>query len=630
MLEAFRAKGETWDRPAQQGYWGMRATLNGMIRRLGAFCVAFFLACALFAGPGGALFPAWAGLDYMPRLAPTSGWLVGQAATDDQVNTQGVPLPCVAMNQFENGFTVRLSGGGGRIIAMALDFRQDALGRGERYPVRVSVDRSYAHDFEGSAFDSGTLVIDTSTDSALFSALAHGQIMIIGLGGSVAAFDLKGMPDGLARLETCYRPMPDAGAQQARAMIPQPVLPDAGRQDAQQEAPVAAPVGMRSIGASEASSAEVKKESEKAKAESALAPQSVAQDSHMQASPGTKSADSPEGKALPPLKIDAALNLAATSVEQVQQKNPEKAATPKQASPVSEPVKAQVKAPEESPEEGPVQNIAVIPSHPAQAPMQLSSQASPDSPTVLLWNAQKGEDVRNVLSRWSQKAGVNLVWTSKQSGIVRNDFHREGNFQGAVYALLAETGQNMLATMQGLPEDGGPGSPSFQELAQNYETARSRFPIPLIRTASSAPRAELRTDLASAKKMEQTASRLELIAPSSGMGLVQSGLGAAAREGAASGNGGSSGVPGAWTAQAGNDLRDTLAAWSRRAGVALVWQSPAVFSVPADMSFQNGYESAVAALLENTASGSLRPVGEIRRDPGSGRSELVIRVKGSL
>lgn len=627
----------------------MRATLNEMIRRLGAFCALFFLACALLAGPGGALFPAWAGLDYMPRLAPTSGWLVGQAATDDQVNTQGVPLPCVAMNQFENGFTVRLSGGGGRIIAMALDFRQDALGRGERYPVRISVDHSYAHDFEGSAFDSGTLVIDTSTDSALFSALAHGQIMIVGLGGSVAAFDLKGMPDGLARLDSCYRPMPPAGAQQALAILPQPAAQDLPSAGAEMAAAPESPIGMRSIGVTGGD------ETAKAKtAKAETAKPEAAQEGE---------ASSPPLASLPPLKIDAALNLAAKSVTQVQrQKNPEDIAT--QATQAqsariqtakSQAAKA-APAPENTPEAIPVQDIAVATaprapdpvSEPSQTPAQdpaqkgdqAESQGSPDSPSVLPWNAQKGEDVRDVLSRWSQKAGVNLVWTSKQSGIVRNDFHREGDFQGAVLALLAETGQNMLATMQGLPEDGGPGSPSFQALAQNYETARTQFPIPLTREPSAprgndsrAPQA-LSLDSVRAP-MAQTAARLDLIAPASGMGIVQAGLaqpglGAAAQRNSTSGKGGSSEVPGAWTAQAGTDLRDTLAAWSRRAGVALVWQSPAVFSVPADMSFQNGYESAVAALLENTASGSLRPVGEIHRDPGSGRSELVIRVRGSL
>lgn len=464
-------------------------------------------------------------MDYMPRLAPTSGWLIGQAALSDSANTRGAPLPCVALNQFENGFTIRFSGGGGRIAAMAIDFRQNAFGRGERYPVRISVDRAYARDFEGSAFDPGTLVIDTQADENLFKALQRGEIMIVGLGGSVAAFDLKGLPDGLARLESCYRP--DAMPRQAQ--IPQQPQPD--RQD--QSAP-----GLHMIGGSGPSSAP--------QAMTSAPNVAVARSSLEQTLPESP-ASPPPSEEQAPLRIDAALNLAAQSVENTQ-----------------------------------------------SAPPPPSAQTAPAAVAENVWSAQKGEDIRTVLSRWSRQAGVNLVWTAKQAGNIENDFRREGPFEDAVRAFLAQSGKDMSARLQ----DG-------ENFSGNKASGDSGDSAPI----RLSPRADNSTP---------PPRGFELIAPASGRSDFPP---VTAEQ--------SAGSQGLWTAAAGADLRDTLAQWSRRVGVDLVWQSPAVFSVPVDISLGNGYESAVGEILKRSTTGNLRPVGELRRDSGSGRSALVIRVEGN-
>lgn len=415
----------------------------------GVFCV---LACQWA--------PARASLDYLPRLAPTSGWMVGQAvvaeSADPASDMRGLPLPCVAMNQFENGFTVRLSGGGKRVVAMAFDFRQNAFGHGERYPIRLSVDRLYAHDFEGVAFDAGTLVVDTGGDEKLFQALGSGEILIVGMGGNVVAFDLKGLPDGLARLESCHRPQATPSPATSQTVMATPPLPPV--QPAQQ--PETPPVQA-------------------------------------------------------PLKIDAALKLADDSI----------AGIPMQGS--------------MSPDLPPV--TADGPPAPAQPPV---------------WTATAHEAARNVLERWAAAAGVRLQWTASHNGSSDRDFRYEGSLEDAVQAYLAQTDKSMTATWAG------------QRSASPAPSSISKVPF-------------------------ENGSRT-----------------------------------GPWVAAKGADLRDTLALWSRQAGVDLVWRSPVTFSIPMDIRFENSYEGAVGKLLEQSSSGTLRPIGELHRDPGSGQTALVIRVEG--
>lgn len=493
----------------------MGASYRKTIGISGAFCVMFFIACAPLA--------ARAALDYMPRLAPTSGWLIGQAALSDSADARGAPLPCVAFNQFENGFTVRLSGGGGRIAALAIDFRQNAFGRGERYPVRISIDHAYASDFEGAAFDRGTLVIDTLGDENLYKALQRGEIMIVGLGGNVAAFDLKGLSDGLERLESCYRP--DSTLRQAQ-MQPQAIQQP--RADARSEQQTPEFPGLRMIGGTESPPASP------ARQDAAVAPDAAPGQPPLESPPPASSEDQL------PLRIDAALDLAAQPIENTQ---------------------ADASAAQDA-------NASVPP----------------------LWTAQKGEDIRTVLSRWSRQAGVNLVWTAKQAGTIENDFRFDGAFEDAVHAFLAQSGKGMSARLQGKTS-----TPDGKD--------SDNAPIPL------SPRADEIAPLPRGFELIVPASEKNSVPPRTE--TVQAG------------------AQDSWTAAAGEDLRDALAQWSRRAGVDLVWESPAIFSVPVDIRVGNSYESAVEEILKRSATGTLRPVGELRRDPGSGRSALVIRVEGN-
>lgn len=93
---------------------------------------------------------------------------------------------------------------------------------------------------------------------------------------------------------------------------------------------------------------------------------------------------------------------------------------------------------------------------------KLSSRQSPSPPDASdasVWYATRGEDVQEVLSRWSEKAGVSLVWTARHGGRVGRDFRYEGTFDEAVQSFLAQVGK-----FQGdlRPDGGGSGLPEFQ------------------------------------------------------------------------------------------------------------------------------------------------------------------------
>lgn len=72
---------------------------------------------------------------------------------------------------------------------------------------------------------------------------------------------------------------------------------------------------------------------------------------------------------------------------------------------------------------------------PAPAPM---SAFAPESAPSYGWGAKKGEDIRNVLGRWSQQAGVVLVWNTQNQFEVLEPQSGGGSYESAVTALLAQ------------------------------------------------------------------------------------------------------------------------------------------------------------------------------------------------
>jgi len=63
---------------------------------------------------------------------------------------------------------------------------------------------------------------------------------------------------------------------------------------------------------------------------------------------------------------------------------------------------------------------------------------------VASWRARKGENIRDVLRRWSERESVDLMWASPDSPTLLSDFSHIGKFQDAVGLLLKQTGVSEL------------------------------------------------------------------------------------------------------------------------------------------------------------------------------------------
>lgn len=160
-------------------------------------------------------------------FVPTSAWLVGPASL--AVPAGGGKLPCVMVNQFDNGFTLRVSGGGQKIFALAVDVRQPAFTPGRSYPVALRIGKNYAAKFDGVAYNAATLIVNTQEDRKIYDAIGGNHTLAVDIAGQTFDFAILGMPDGLARMEACYNPGANPGARAGspdrRMPPPAPSLP---------------------------------------------------------------------------------------------------------------------------------------------------------------------------------------------------------------------------------------------------------------------------------------------------------------------------------------------------------------------------------------------------------------------
>ncbi len=189
------------------------------------------------------------------------------------------------------------------------------------------------------------------------------------------------------------------------------------------------------------------------------------------------------------------------------------------------------------------------------------------------WQARKGESLKNVLDRWSERAGVRFAW-SVQEEIpvpVPYDFGYDGPFNAAVAALLdayeEASGRRLFAN------------------AQKKAESMPAVPPP---------------------QVEKT--------PISGK---------AARD---------DDPYGTWEAKRGSNLRDVLEDWTDRTNYYLVWNSLEEYRVPKAIRHEGTFTQAVLRILQDAGDHPSirkdrrgRPTGKIYRDRDTGRRVLVIR-----
>lgn len=174
----------------------------------------------------------------VPQFVPIDTWNVQQTTLSQVRGLDGVKLPCMMAAGYDNGYIVRLSGGGHNMLAMAIDFRQSAFKQGRQYSATVTVDGAYTQPAYATAFSDSVLIFNLRTLSGFYQILHQGSVMELAIEGNVMSFNLGNIAQGIDEMESCFggepmmAPSPMAPPQAMptpmmhNASMPPPMAPD--------------------------------------------------------------------------------------------------------------------------------------------------------------------------------------------------------------------------------------------------------------------------------------------------------------------------------------------------------------------------------------------------------------------
>lgn len=372
----------------------------------------------------GILLPANASAQEAAVFTPASPWTVGSTELSNVRGLSGVKMPCVVSTEFDNGFVVRFSGGGGKMLAMAVDFRQAVFTKGKKYDAAISIGDGYVKQVSASAFTDSTLIFNLRPLIDFYGTLKGGKTLSIDIDDNALKFNLGQIASSYDALENCY-----SGGKAA------PVKPLPG-------APTGSPVPL------------VKAEPVQSAATAPTAmPEGVADKKMPQSLDDiVQGSASDNGSAPAPAAAQKSrMNVAQVTPRPEETKNEipgakgqlpkadDSVTTPRE---VSRPVADDMTStPRPSADSAPVMpmpisradNTPAMANAAPAAPMQVAQK-----PVSMTWEARAGEDIKIVLSRWAERAGYDLQWEAAQDGKVAQDIDLTGSFEDAVTQLLAE------------------------------------------------------------------------------------------------------------------------------------------------------------------------------------------------
>ncbi len=383
----------------------------------------------------------------IPQFMPIGAWRVEPTGLANIRGLANIKLPCMMMSSYDNGYIVRLSGGDQKLLAMAIDFRQNVFHQGRKYPAIIKVDGAYIQKVTATAFSENALIFNLRKLPNFYQTLQSAGSMELEIEGNVMQFTMGGLNYAFERLESCY---------------------------------------------------------------SSDGPWVASTSNAMKAQQGAQSSGAP-----------------LASVSKWEDK----------VTPVSARMGSGMKS---------------------------SARSS-------LWEAKAGDDMKQTLQGWANRAGVNIDWQAAQGGRVVSDLRVSGGFEDAVKALMAQNAAAM-------------------GLEANLKGAHSSSS-----TASYGAPQRLSPSRASGSSVSRGSA-----------GLV--GVGTAK-----------------WSAPAGSSLQQVLRAWSRQAGVELAWEANQGFAVKSTVSANGSYEAALQSLLNQFTNDSVRPAAQLNNDPVSGRRMLLVQ-----
>lgn len=362
--------------------------------------------------------PARAQDDSRPIFTPTSAWLVGPSRLTAQGEEAG--LPCLMANQYDNGYMVRLAGGGNEIMAMVIDFRQAVFTAGQSYPVTLAIAPDFDQVFKASAYNEATLIVNTQGNPDFYEGLRAGSILKLVFGQKSFEFLLLGARDGLERMEACF------GGTEKRAALP-----------AKQKQPVTRKA-ISTITTSEEKMTAIQDRMKPA--EPVLLPAMLPEDEVSNAE--EEPAAAPSG-----FSLDKILQTAANNIQGPKIRKPVPEGEMSAAEKTTRDKEAERKAKEQEQQQAaqPGNSISALKKDavprdifvPAPA-RDMKVSRKPSAPRQ--WQAVKGADLREVLDVWAREENVELIWSAAGPFPVASTVTVNGTFEEAVQSVLDQYG----------------------------------------------------------------------------------------------------------------------------------------------------------------------------------------------
>ena len=383
-----------------------------------------------------------------PVFTPVSAWQVNTTELSSVRGLNNLKLPCVLSNEFDNGFVVRLSGGGGSLLAMAIDFRQDVFQKGKKYNAMISVGDSYVKQTSASAFNANTLIFNLRPLDGFYGTVKSGQSIEIGLDENVMRFDVGNLAPALAELEGCYTgtksaPMIDPAETRSASIdsnkMPMPITPV----DSEKLAPSAIPAPVASAPLPRSFDDIIKGDS---------AGITAMPSQQMKVSPARPSPVTPRAATIS-RAIDTAPVAAKTAFATWDAKAGEdmRAVLSRWANNAGYDLQWQTD------QNGKVAQDVTLNGSFEDAVGQLLAENSAatgiaghvetesgkkdiaprvSSNNTAQWTALAGANIQSILDQWASKAGVAIVWQSFINVPVKSNVTMNGSFEQAVQSLL--------------------------------------------------------------------------------------------------------------------------------------------------------------------------------------------------
>lgn len=266
--------------------------------------------------------------------------------------------------------------------------------------------------------------------------------------------------------------------------------------------------------------------------------------------------------------------------------------------------------PQSVPEQQAVQSspLTVVPQgQPAEMVARIAPASGNAATPVESWRARKGEAVRDVLRRWSEREDVNLMWASPNAPALQKDFSFIGSYHDAVQNLMKQNGLGELHS-QFRPEGLDPVmmAPASTITTSSAPAPATQAQVPSLPVPQTAP---------------QPADKPEQIAPAAG-GLSQIFEPSKPDQKDAK-------PETRWFGLSGAPLAEVLRVWSEDADVGLIWQAEGNYALKESVSQVGSYEEAVYRALNQYSGDGIRPVGQIYKDETTGKRVLVVRSDAS-